>query len=199
METTQAKRKRVREAPEVRREQILDAAASAFVAKGVSTATMDDVAAAAGVAKGTVYLYFRSKDALVTGLVGRYGADLLRLAEEHLDRATGGPRSVGLERFVAAVVDYHFDRRELVGTLFHATSPHGDEMDRLRNMLRRYVERGIGAGEFDVPDAELAAEFVFEGIHGVLNASFHAGAPDRDRVVAALVALASKSLAYAPA
>ena len=46
---------------EFRTSGILEAARKTFAKKGFHDATVDDVAAAAGVAKGTVYLYYRSK------------------------------------------------------------------------------------------------------------------------------------------
>ena len=68
---------RRRELPEVRREQLLDAAATVFLDRGLAEATMADVAEAAGVAKGTVYLYFDSKSALLTALRARYTSQWL--------------------------------------------------------------------------------------------------------------------------
>jgi AcrR family transcriptional regulator len=52
-----------------RRQAILDAALDEFSAKGFAAARMDDVAAKAGVAKGTIYLYFKDKEALFQELV----------------------------------------------------------------------------------------------------------------------------------
>jgi AcrR family transcriptional regulator len=52
-----------------RRQAILDAALDEFAAKGFAAARMDDVADRAGVAKGTIYLYFRDKEALFQELV----------------------------------------------------------------------------------------------------------------------------------
>ena len=46
---------------EFRTSEILEAARKVFAKKGFHDATVDDIAAAAGVAKGTVYLYYRSK------------------------------------------------------------------------------------------------------------------------------------------
>src|SRR3954453_21899137 len=45
-----------------RRDQILDAALNEFSARGFAAARLDDVAVRAGVAKGTIYLYFRDKE-----------------------------------------------------------------------------------------------------------------------------------------
>ena len=54
---------------EVMRERILEAAMQTFRAQGFQAAKMADIAKAAGLAKGTVYLYFESKEALTTALV----------------------------------------------------------------------------------------------------------------------------------
>lgn len=56
------------------RTAILDAAMSVFVAKGYHGASISNVAVAAGLGKGTLYLYFDSKDALTTALVERHFA-----------------------------------------------------------------------------------------------------------------------------
>lgn len=53
---------------ETRREAILEAALREFSAKGYACARMEDIAQRAGVAKGTLYLYFRDKEGLFQGL-----------------------------------------------------------------------------------------------------------------------------------
>jgi len=45
-----------------RRDQIIDSAIEIFVNKGLDLATVDEIAQAAGISKGTIYLYFKSKD-----------------------------------------------------------------------------------------------------------------------------------------
>jgi AcrR family transcriptional regulator len=57
-------------APE-RREQILNAAVTVFARTGFQTARMEDVAREAGLSKGTLYLYFDSKDAIIGDLMQR--------------------------------------------------------------------------------------------------------------------------------
>ena len=52
-----------------RREAILAAALDEFSASGFAAARLDDVARRAGVAKGTIYLYFRDKESLFQELV----------------------------------------------------------------------------------------------------------------------------------
>src|SRR5438132_9000863 len=62
------RRRNGQNAPE-RREAILAAALDEFSARGFAAARLDDVAARAGVAKGTIYLYFRDKESLFQELV----------------------------------------------------------------------------------------------------------------------------------
>lgn len=64
-----APRKRTSASPEVRRAAILAAALEEFTARGYEGARLDDVAKRAGVAKGTIYLYFADKEALFQELV----------------------------------------------------------------------------------------------------------------------------------
>ncbi len=63
-----------------KRRQILDAAVTVFARKGYFTARVSDVASAASVADGTIYLYFKNKDDIIVSLF----SDFL---EKHLARA----------------------------------------------------------------------------------------------------------------
>jgi AcrR family transcriptional regulator len=60
----------VKSKSEVKRAAILKAALEVVTEKGYSATRVDDVAHRAGVAKGTVYLYFKDKPAIYIGLVG---------------------------------------------------------------------------------------------------------------------------------
>lgn len=55
-----------------RREEILDAAVRVFARKGFAATRIEDVAVEAGIAKGSVYLYFDSRDALLAGAFDSY-------------------------------------------------------------------------------------------------------------------------------
>lgn len=56
--------------------QIVDAAIASFAALGLERARMDDVAAAAGLSKAALYLYFKNKDALIQAVIERLFAPL---------------------------------------------------------------------------------------------------------------------------
>jgi len=67
--TPEPARKRVTQSPEARRAAILEAALDEFTARGFEGARLDDVAKRAGIAKGTIYLYFADKETLFQDLV----------------------------------------------------------------------------------------------------------------------------------
>ena len=58
---------------EFRTREILAAARRLMQSRGLEAITMEEIAAAAGVAKGTVYLYFQGKDDLIQALIPRWG------------------------------------------------------------------------------------------------------------------------------
>lgn len=91
--------------PEARPDEILDAALTVFTEKGFAAARVDDVAKAAGLSKGAVYLYFDSKEALFEALVRRFAREVVR---------------VGAERFAAnAEQDPEAALREAVGFMLN--------------------------------------------------------------------------------
>jgi AcrR family transcriptional regulator len=177
---------RRREPPEVRREQILDAAAGVFLDRGLAEATMAEVAEAAGVAKGTVYLYFDSKSALLTALRARY-TDRWLAQSGRLDAPPGrGGHPRQLRAFLGEMYDFHAANQRLHHLLFHAAEVSEDEpLDQARAALVRFVARGAEAGEFAVQDPELTASFLLDGLHGLLLRSLHANRSRRAFVVAA--------------
>src|SRR3954462_2866066 len=66
-----ARRRPIQPSTAAKREAILRAAIDVFAERGYFNAQVADVARAAGVAAGTVYLYFRSKDALLASIFER--------------------------------------------------------------------------------------------------------------------------------
>jgi len=57
-----------------RRDQIIDAAIEVFGSKGLDIATVDQIAHTAGISKGTIYLYFKSKDEIFDAILAERSA-----------------------------------------------------------------------------------------------------------------------------
>jgi AcrR family transcriptional regulator len=91
-----------------RRAQILDAARQSFVKRGVAATTVDAVAKAAGVAKGTVYLYFDSKDAILRDILTK---DLQEFHDCTVSAIrAAGPQAARVEAYFRAALEF-FDRK----------------------------------------------------------------------------------------
>ena len=81
-----------------KRARIMDAAIKVFAERGFHTATVAEIAKAAGVADGTIYLYFKSKDDLLLRLFDEKMTDLLGEARSALDQEKSAPAR--LRRFI---------------------------------------------------------------------------------------------------
>ncbi|MBI2413369.1 MAG: TetR/AcrR family transcriptional regulator [Deltaproteobacteria bacterium] len=87
---------------EGRRAEILSAAREVFFAKGFMNATVGEIASASSLAKGTLYLYFKSKEEMYCALTDEGMALLQRDLMESLDRPLRPDRSLA-----ALVKAYH--------------------------------------------------------------------------------------------
>jgi AcrR family transcriptional regulator len=95
---------------EFRTSGILEAARKVFAKKGFSEATVDDIAGAAGVAKGTVYLYYQSKRDIYLAALKFDIAQMHSLLEQRL-RAASTPQEK-LRTFIGVKLAYFDDNRD---------------------------------------------------------------------------------------
>jgi AcrR family transcriptional regulator len=107
METESQSRTRRDVLHEFRHSQILDAARQVFARRGFAEASMDEIAQAAGLAKGTLYLYYKSKQELHRASLREGLMELCGEIELQMDRASS-LRGV-VETYVATKVSY-FER-----------------------------------------------------------------------------------------
>ena len=145
---------RVRRAAE-RRAAIIDAALDLFSNRGFAATRMEDVAAAAGVAKGTVYLNFTDKEALFEGIVRAVIGPTVRDIET-IDFAAIACVREAIERVgLPAVREMATSRRGDVARLLISEGPRfprlaefyyrevvGPAVAQMRLLLRRAVETG---------------------------------------------------------
>lgn len=98
-----------------RTREILAAARTLLDQRGLEAMTMDEIAAAAGVAKGTLYLYFQGKDDLILAMLSQVGENILRDVEASL-RGPGAPPEK-LIRMVSVLLGY-LDRERLLFPIY---------------------------------------------------------------------------------
>lgn len=139
-----------------RPDEIIDAALALFSERGFSATRLEDVAVRAGVAKGTVYLYFASKEALLQAAVRRFVVPRLEQGEQLVQQHTGDTASL-LREMVMGWWSRLADSPEAsVPKLIIAESGNFPELARFfvntvvlrgRRLLRLVIERGIERGE----------------------------------------------------
>jgi len=149
---------------EQKRATILRVAADLFARRPFHEVRLDDVAAAARVGKGTVYVYFASKDALYLEMV-RDALDALVDEVTAVAADESVPAWDTLDRMVRAYVAWaqrHAAIYELMRSNVH---PAGTQVLRRRRrdlgeLFERVLRRGVAAGEIDDDDPALTAQFV---------------------------------------
>lgn len=99
--------------PDERQEHLLRAAADVIVRLGYDKTTMSDIAAAAGVSRGTVYLYFKSKDDLFEALLSW---EFLQYARIWLEALEADPRGGTMGGYYRAAF-HAMSRRPLMGSI----------------------------------------------------------------------------------
>ncbi|HZE51276.1 MAG TPA: TetR/AcrR family transcriptional regulator [Jatrophihabitantaceae bacterium] len=144
------------------RKRVLDAAKKLFDERGVAAVTLDDVVAAAGVGKGTLFRRFGDKAGLAVALLDEQERTL---QEEIL---TGppplGPGASPVERllaFVRAYVAYVADNTELVA-MSQTSSPGARLRTGSHRFWRQHCEFLLASA--DAPDAGLRADILLAGL-----------------------------------
>ena len=148
-----------------KRDQILDGALKIFMEKGFDGASMNDVTRAAGVSKGTIYVYFENKDDLFVALINRERARMAENVRTALDETVpledtlfnfgmlvathlSSPRTARGMRMALGVVDTmpdtaHCFLREGLGS--------GPQI------MKAYLDKQVAAATLNIEDTTLAA------------------------------------------
>ena len=165
-------------------EKILAAAARLFAGQRFHEVRMEDIAAAAEVAKGTPYRYFKNKEELYTALLAR-AADQ---QGERLRVAVGQARGARakLEAAVGVFVHFFDENPHLLDLIQHAEMLHkrADDFpwqrarDESMQLVRTVFKEADAAGEFTVRDPELGMLLLLGGVRAVLRFGGRPRAPD---------------------
>jgi AcrR family transcriptional regulator len=155
---------------EARPGELIAAAQEVFVEKGFAATRLDDVAARAGVSKGTVYLYFKNKEALFKAVIEAGMTPAVETAEA-LAAEADRPAEELMRRFVDGWWS-------MIGSTSLGSLPkllvaesgnfpeitqwfHDAMMRRAQKAMARIIEGGIARGEFRAVDADIAARIFF--------------------------------------
>lgn len=178
--------KRWRRLPEERPGQIIDAAFDVFTDYGLGGARLDEIARRAGVSKGTIYLYFSSKEELFRAVVESKVITVIEAAEADAQRTASELSAVeDLRRTMVSNWEYlRSDTYLAMHRLVHAELHHfpdlmryyGDEViERSLRIKAGIIARGIARGEFVATDPLASARIISAMLitHAVWHARRH--------------------------
>jgi AcrR family transcriptional regulator len=148
---------------DARPDEIIAAALDLFVERGFASTRLDDVAARAGISKGTLYLYFENKEDLFKAVVRGNVVPVLLHGEKMVENFAGGTgellrqlvcgwweltgssKVAGLPKLVIAEAGNFPDLAKFY---------YDEVILRALSMFRRVLQRGIDAGEFRKVDVD---------------------------------------------
>jgi len=164
---------RRRRDPEERRAEILAAALALFSERGFAATRIEDVAARAGIAKGTVYLHFPDKEALFTSLASGMASPILERMEAMAahDDMPGRLVITGLYALAQQEI-LGTERRHMLRLLMSeghyfptvAEFYHRNVLSVGLGLLRRVLERAARRGELRNPGLAAVPQIVFAPI-----------------------------------
>lgn len=147
---------RISKEAEERRNEILDAADELFGQKGFDGTSTNDILEKVGIARGTLYYHFKSKEDIMDALIERYNARLLGAAKE-IASDVSMPVDERIVRVVAALNINGGSGREIIE---HIHKPQNALMHQkiqkavlngVTPILAGIIREGIGQGLFSTP------------------------------------------------
>jgi AcrR family transcriptional regulator len=137
-----------------RRERILDNASELFAAKGYHGTTIDEIVQATGIAKGTFYIYFDSKEELLVEVIKRLIESTLVKIDRELGSKTEKDFVTRIETKGQEMLQLYLERSELLYMLLGETVGNPRLMKQLREVYEQLAHRveedlqeGVEAGE----------------------------------------------------
>lgn len=157
--------------PEQRQTELMDAAVELFRVQGIENTSVSDIVKRAGVAQGTFYWYYKSKEELINKIVqvltGQILRDIIRLIDspEH----TALEKTEGIKELLLKMLSH---RSTLERFHHHENSQFHDQLSRevirqLTPAVTRLIEQGMEEGVFKVPHPDQAAAFILGACMGV--------------------------------
>jgi len=156
---------------EFRRAEILDAAYRVFAERGFEQATMAEIAGVAGVAKGTLYLYYPSKQDIYDAALRQSAVDVDALTKS----ALGGARTAGekIQAFIGTKLRYFEEHRDFFrlserefGCRARGHGPHAKHLDELRlaqvKLLDQILQQAVRRKAIRPIRTEAAASAIFD-------------------------------------
>jgi AcrR family transcriptional regulator len=164
---------------EFRIHSIQEATMRVIARKGMAAATMQEIADEAGVAKGTIYLYFRDRDELVEKTFETAITELHKRVDAAMSGT--GPFEDRLRAMITAAITFFRDNREFFRLYATLRIPEGTPQQQRRHQrnckpqyqsrIERFatiLQEAMDRGEIRPMNARRLAMFLIEGINAIV-------------------------------
>lgn len=194
------RRKRVVKSSADRREDLLRAGRQVFGTIGFADCTIDDLAAAAEIGKGTFYRHFDSKDHLLGALWEQYVEAIVGITQDALSRERTGDWWPPVDDALAELVSHAVANADLHRIVYGSANATALEIckqanRRVMDLLCEYVQDGAAAGAFQARDPAVAFRIAYHGIDGLLDQLITDGGPiDTEELTADILELLHRAL-----
>lgn len=160
--------------PAGRKAALMDAARELFVEQGTTAVPIDEMVQRAGVAKGTFYLYFKTKEDVVNAIV----SDMVEQMMERVRQAASSAEGSAAQRLLAfseslVEISRQPDALEL-SEAYHSTENMAvheqvvrETTEQLLPLLEKIIKDGIESGDFRAEDPRLCAWWVIGGYKAI--------------------------------
>ncbi len=157
---------------EVRLDELMGAAETLFLTKGVEATTISEIVEAAQVAKGTFYHYFTSKNDMLDALGKRYTEQFLASLEEAMAGCAADDWAGRLRVWIHANVATYartYRTHDIVYTNHHHHDRSNPAKNAILDQLLEIIEGGRLAGIWAPQDPRVVALLIYSGVHGATD------------------------------
>ncbi|MGE4561085.1 MAG: TetR/AcrR family transcriptional regulator [Desulfobulbus sp.] len=152
-----------------RRDALIQAAGELFVEKGYEATSMDEIAAKAGFAKGTLYHYFANKAELLQVLREGFENEVMRRIRSRMETCPADDWHGRIRAWIDAATDGYFEMNELHDVVIYGIDlPFRYAMANaeITKYLAQLISDGAQAGAWDVEDEQWVATVMFYSFRG---------------------------------
>ncbi|WP_315138869.1 TetR/AcrR family transcriptional regulator [Achromobacter marplatensis] len=157
---------------EVRLDELMTAAETLFLAKGVEATTITEIVERAQVAKGTFYHYFASKNDLLKAMGERYTAQFLSRLESAVNSCAPDDWLNRLRTWILTSVEAYVDTyrtHDIVYNDHHHHDRSNGEKSAILEQLEGILNGGQQAGTWSLDRPRITALLIYSGVHGATD------------------------------
>jgi AcrR family transcriptional regulator len=148
---------------------LIETAGRLFVEKGYDKTTMDDIAASANVAKGTLYHYYKNKSEILMALRADFEIKIMNRIKPKVEKCSPNDWKERIKAWTEAAVDAYFEFSKLHDVVIYGTGmPFRNAMAdaEITQYLTEIIRKGAKAGAWLIDDPEWTATIIFYAFRG---------------------------------